>query len=69
MNKLPRRKLELAKLLASGCSNKEAADKMGLTEGTVANYRAKIYRALGVHDTASLAHYALHQGWIKNQFA
>jgi DNA-binding NarL/FixJ family response regulator len=38
---------DVAQLVVEGFSNREAAEKLGLTEHTVSNYLFKIYEELG----------------------
>ena len=41
-------------LLLENCSNKQIAERLRLSERTVENYRANIYRRLNVHGTDEL---------------
>jgi len=47
---LSRRELEIARLMVQGAGNREIADTLCLTEGTVKNYISSIYSKLGTHD-------------------
>lgn len=48
--KLSTRELEIARLMIQGASNREIADILCLTEGTVKNYISSIYGKFGIND-------------------
>jgi DNA-binding CsgD family transcriptional regulator len=48
------RQLDVACLVASGCSNKEIACRLASSEKTVANHLSAIYGSLGLHGKAKL---------------
>jgi LuxR family maltose regulon positive regulatory protein len=48
LDPLTEREIELLRLIAAGLSNKEIADRLFLTEGTVKGYTSTIYSKLGV---------------------
>jgi DNA-binding NarL/FixJ family response regulator len=58
------RELEVLQLICSGLSNKDIAAKLDLSANTVAVHRANIMNALGVHKTAELVVYAIHNGLV-----
>src|SRR5215475_7732591 len=58
------RELEVLQLIVEGKSNKEIADKLGLSANTVAVHRANIMDALGIHKTAELVVYAIKNGLV-----
>jgi DNA-binding NarL/FixJ family response regulator len=58
------RELEVLQLICSGMSNREVAEKLGLSVNTVAVHRANIMNALGVHKTAELVVYAITNGLV-----
>jgi DNA-binding NarL/FixJ family response regulator len=58
------RELEVLRLICSGMSNREVAEKLGLSVNTVAVHRANIMNALGVHKTAELVVYAITNGLV-----
>jgi DNA-binding NarL/FixJ family response regulator len=59
-----RRELEILRLLASGWNNREIAEAIGTTEGTVKNHVSSILSKLGVRDRVRAVLKALQQGWI-----
>ena len=48
------REREIASLLVEGLSNKQIADKLFISEGTVKNYISSIYDKTGIHDRVKL---------------
>ena len=48
------REREIASLLASGLTNRQIADKLYISEGTVKNYISTIYDKTGIHDRVKL---------------
>jgi DNA-binding CsgD family transcriptional regulator len=48
-------------LVVAGLSNRETAQKLGLTEHTVSNYLFRIYEKLGISTRVELVLYALRQ--------
>jgi DNA-binding NarL/FixJ family response regulator len=58
------RELEVLQLICAGMSNREIAEKLGLSVNTVAVHRANIMSALGVHKTAELVVYAITNGLV-----
>jgi DNA-binding CsgD family transcriptional regulator len=48
-------------LVVDGLSNRETAQKLGLTEHTVSNYLFWIYERLGISTRVELVLYALRQ--------
>jgi len=55
LERLSPRQRSLLPLLAEGLSNKEIAGRIGLSEGTVANYIAAVMARLGARSRAQLA--------------
>jgi two-component system nitrate/nitrite response regulator NarP len=60
---LTRRQGQIVSLVAQGFKNKEIANAMGITEGTVKVYLYKLFRKLGMSDRLDMALYG-----IKNLF-
>jgi DNA-binding NarL/FixJ family response regulator len=58
------RELEVLQLICAGLSNRDIAAKLDLSVNTVAVHRANIMNALGVHKTAELVVYAIHNGLV-----
>lgn len=52
--KLSERELQVLTLIGKGLTNKIIAERKGLSERTIENYRANIYRKLKVHDVEEL---------------
>jgi DNA-binding NarL/FixJ family response regulator len=61
---LTQRELEVLQHICDGLSNKEIAEKLGLSANTVAVHRANIMNALGVHKAAELVVYAIKNGLV-----
>ena len=58
---LTKREDEVVKLVADCLSNRNVAQKLGLTEHTVSNYLFRIYEKLGISSRVELVLYALKQ--------
>jgi DNA-binding NarL/FixJ family response regulator len=58
---LTKRENDVAKHVVQGFSNREASQKLGLTEHTVSNYLFRIYDKLGISSRVELVLY-----WIEN---
>ena len=58
---LAKREEEVANLVAAGLSNREVAERLGLTEHTVSNYLFRIYEKLGISSRVELVLYILKQ--------
>ena len=54
LKEMTAREKEIATLLAQGLSNKQIAEKLYISEGTVKNYISVIYDKTGIHDRAKL---------------
>lgn len=59
-----KRELEILRLLASGWNNREIANAIGTTEGTVKNHVSSLLSKLGVRDRTRAVLKALQRGWI-----
>lgn len=64
-NMLYPRELEVIGLAAQGMSNKEIADKLGISERTVQTHLLKIFKKLGASSRTQAVLYALRGGWIE----
>jgi two-component system nitrate/nitrite response regulator NarL len=58
---LTKREDDVVNLVVDGLSNREVAQKLGLTEHTVSNYLFRIYEKLGISSRVELVLYALKQ--------
>ena len=56
---LTKRQGQIVSLVAQGFKNKEIANAMGITEGTVKVYLYKLFRKLGISDRLDMALYGL----------
>jgi DNA-binding NarL/FixJ family response regulator len=56
------REIEVLGLLGTGATNREIAEKLSLTEGTVKNYISTVLAKTGLHDRTQAALYALRHG-------
>jgi DNA-binding NarL/FixJ family response regulator len=59
---LSARELEILRLMARGCSNREIGDALTITEGTVKNYVSSILSKMGVRDRTRAVLKALESG-------
>lgn len=57
--------LEIIRLIASGHSNREIADQLFLSEGTVKNKLSGILQTLGLRDRTQVAVFAWEKGLVK----
>lgn len=62
---LTSREVDILKLIASGRSNKEIANDLSLTEGTVKGYVSNVLAKLGVQDRTQAALLAVREGLSK----
>ncbi len=56
------REMEVLRLLGTGATNREIADHLSLTEGTVKNYISAILAKTGLRDRTQAALFAVRQG-------
>ena len=59
---LTNRELDVLRLLGTGATNREIAERLSLTEGTVKNYVSAILAKTGLGDRTQVALYAVRQG-------
>jgi len=59
---LTRRELEIVEAIVSGCSNREIAQKLSLSEDTVKHHLTHIFDKLGVSNRLELAMFAVNHG-------
>ena len=56
------REIDVLRLLGTGATNKEIADHLALTEGTVKNYISAILAKTGLHDRTQAALFSVRHG-------
>ena len=61
---LTARERQILSLIASGCSNKEIATRLGLSLKTVDNHRTNLMRKVDAHSVAELLAHALREGLL-----
>jgi DNA-binding NarL/FixJ family response regulator len=59
---LSARELEIVRVIARGCSNREIGDALAITEGAVKNYVSSILSKMGVRDRTRAVLKALESG-------
>jgi len=64
LDKLSRREKDVIRLVASGLTNREIAERLFLSAKTVGSHRARIMEKLGVHKAADIVRFAVHHGLI-----
>ncbi|MBF8299530.1 MAG: response regulator transcription factor [Dehalococcoidia bacterium] len=64
---LTSREVEVLQLLGAGSTNREIAQALSLTEGTVKNYISSILTKTGMRDRTQVALLAVRQGLVKHQ--
>jgi len=65
LEKLSGREREVLQLVAEGCSSKEIASRLNISNKTVEHHRTSIMQKLGLHDIASLTRLAAREGLIR----
>jgi DNA-binding NarL/FixJ family response regulator len=64
---LSAREMEILEMVTQGSSNKEIAQRLGISHQTVKNHMTAILRKLRVDDRTQAAVYALKHGWVRLQ--
>ena len=68
-NELTAQELQVALIVASGASNREAAAALFLSTKTIEFHLARIYRKLGLRTRTELAAYVVRHGWLEGTSA
>lgn len=63
---LSARELEVLKLLARGCKDREIAFALEIEESTVRFHVRRIISRLGVKNRAEAVYYACRNGWLRD---
>lgn len=63
-NQLTRREVEVLRLVASGCINKEIAQQLNVSVNTVLTHRKNITAKLGIKSVSGLSVYAVMNGLV-----
>jgi DNA-binding NarL/FixJ family response regulator len=61
---LTNREVEILRLIATGATNREVADDLVISEGTVKNHLSNIFSRLGLHDRTQAVMYAREHGLL-----
>ncbi len=61
---LTRREVEVLRLIAKGATNREIAEQLVISEGTVKNHISNLLSRLGLRDRTQAAIYARENGWL-----
>jgi DNA-binding NarL/FixJ family response regulator len=67
LERLSERELTILRLLGAGAANREIADRLSLTEGTVKNYVSAILAKTGLHDRTQAALFAVRHNLIDHR--
>ena len=68
-SQLTAREVEVLRLIATGFSNREAADELGISIKTIEKHRQQVMNKLNIHETAGITRYALAQRLVEPQAA
>jgi two-component system, NarL family, response regulator NreC len=61
---LSKREIQVMKMVASGESNHEIGEKLGISPKTVARHRERIMEKLDIHSTTELVKFAIRTGMV-----
>lgn len=59
------RELDVIKLIAQGCLNKEIADRLSITEGTVKSHTSALFDKLGVANRTEAVRESIRRGLVR----
>ena len=65
-NELSIREIDVLKLIAGGCLNKEIADQLNISINTVLTHRKNITAKLGIRSVSGLSFYAMMNGYVNS---
>jgi transcriptional regulator len=65
-NELSLREIDVLKLIAGGCLNKEIADRLNISINTVLTHRKNITAKLGIRSVSGLSFYAMMNGYVNS---
>lgn len=63
---LSEREEEVLRLIAWGHSNKEIAERLGISTKTVETYKGRITEKLGLRSRTEMVRYAVQRGWLSD---
>lgn len=63
---LSQREIEVLKLIAGGCLNKEIAERLSISINTVLTHRKNITAKLGIRSVSGLSFYAMMNGYVNS---
>ncbi len=64
-DRLTSREAEVLRLVAEGQSNKQVADRLGISNKSIEKHRQRLMEKLDIHNTAGLTRYAIAAGIIE----
>ncbi len=65
-DRLSPREKEILRLIASGYTNRQAAEELYLSEKTIETYKSRLMAKLGLHSRVELVRYAIDLGLIRS---
>ena len=65
-NRLSPREKEILKLIATGYTNRQAAEELFLSEKTIETYKSRLMIKLGLRSRIDLVRYSIRLGLIKS---
>lgn len=64
--RISERETEVLRLIAQGHSNREIAERLGLSVKTVEVHKANVMRRLHLHGRVDIIRFAVQQGWLED---
>lgn len=62
---LPERQRRIVTLVAKGYTTPQIAERLGISENTVANHRSAVLRRLGLRGPVGITHFAILAGLVE----